>query len=131
MKAEERYLACHKASGFKVGDYVKVTRKATSHEFGWGNGWNPYMCISVGEVLRITSDDGSEGFGLSDEHGLRYPFFVLEQVENPNRQTEVRLSNKYTIVLSEGSPVFKVDCQEFSVFAINDLYRAAKELKLL
>ncbi len=82
----EDYLKLHNASGLKVGDRVRVTRKAESHELGWRNGWVCTMDNMVGKVGVISIDDGVHGFRLrfsGDESSipLGYPAFVLEKVE--------------------------------------------------
>ena len=43
MCTKEDYLKGQKASGIKVGDKVRVTRKANSHENGWNTFWEKVM----------------------------------------------------------------------------------------
>lgn len=75
------YTTAQAASGLKVGDRVRVRRKAEHHEKGWRNTWNPEMDSYIGKVLVITRiEDGCVGILLN--HSVFYfPFFVLEKVE--------------------------------------------------
>ncbi len=75
---EELYLKHHKACGIKVGDRVKVTRKAGSHKNGWDNWWVENMDKMIGNLGVIINDGDTLGFKLSDES--YYPFFVLEKI---------------------------------------------------
>ena len=79
----EDYLAAHKASGLKVGDKVRVMRKAVSREGGWDASWNDeYMTPFVGGVFTIWSDRQEIGFELERNGEYFYfPYFVLEKVE--------------------------------------------------
>lgn len=72
------YKENHRKSGIKIGDKVKILRKAESFECGWKNGWVPEMNRMVGMTSIITGDSGEYGFVLED--GLGYPYFVLEIV---------------------------------------------------
>jgi hypothetical protein len=72
------YLNGHSKSGIKVGDKVKVLRRAKNHQDGWDNIWADSMDKSVGLVFQVVRDDGVAGFWLSDYY--RYPYFVLEKV---------------------------------------------------
>jgi hypothetical protein len=85
-----KYLKGHKASGLKVGDKVRVLRKAKDHEGGWDGGWVDENNESIGKVFTITQDEGLLGFELNDApdpfpeklfEGYNYPFFVLEKVK--------------------------------------------------
>jgi len=71
------YLCKHKNSGFKVGDTVRVLRRADNFENGWGNNWSSIMDNSVNKSLKIERDGGGFGFYLSD--GKFYPYFILEE----------------------------------------------------
>ena len=80
IKPQPSYLDLHKASGLKVGDKVKVTRKAEDYENGWGDIWDDEsMDDSVGKVFEITSDAQYGGGFLLNSNW--YPYFVLEKVE--------------------------------------------------
>ena len=81
-KVEETdYLTGHINSGLKVGNKVKVIREANSYEAGWGCDWNPIKNNYVGKILKITRDEGVNGFELNNE--WYFPYFVLEKVEEP------------------------------------------------
>jgi len=74
------YLKAHKASGFEIGDKVKVLRSAKNGEQGWNNIWNPRMDDYVGHTFTVTADYDSVGFGLT-EGPFTFPWFVLELIE--------------------------------------------------
>jgi hypothetical protein len=79
----EDYLAGHDASGLKVGDRVKVLRKADDYEAGWKASWvDECMDEMIGEIHTIKADDYWAGFLLesTDKPGWRFPYFVLEKV---------------------------------------------------
>ena len=78
---KERQAEC----GLKVGDKVKILRKVVNYEDGWGNTWNEKgMNDFVGRTGKIVGEHPYAGFqvfceGLEDLY--RYPYFVLEKVE--------------------------------------------------
>ncbi len=74
------YIDDHRASGFRVGDTVKVFAMCRTEAGGWNNSWPPLMNEAVGNTHQIISDDGDRGFGL--ETGFSYPWFVLEKVND-------------------------------------------------
>jgi len=80
MNTEEAYLVMQGASGIKVGDKVKVLRKADSQEMGWGPAWTRSMDACVGQTYMVCSINGDQGICLSC--GWSFPFFVLEKVES-------------------------------------------------
>lgn len=70
----------------KRGDRVRVTRKADSHEQGWGNAWTQNMDEAVGKVgtvCHLSASFGDTGIEVNvPESGYSlYPYFVLEKVE--------------------------------------------------
>ncbi len=74
------YLEGQNKCGIKIGDHVKVTRAAGDFEAGWDNSWTGEMDEQVGEILQVIYvGNGKSGIELSDVY--RYPFFVLEKVE--------------------------------------------------
>jgi len=82
---EPDYLTAHKACGIKVGDWIKVTRKAESCEKGWKGNWYSTMDGYVGRVGQVIRDLKS-GFLISFylekfEFPWDFPYFVLEKVE--------------------------------------------------
>lgn len=76
------YKELHDESGLKVGDWVKVLRKAEHKEGGWGNFWSDAMDNWVGACGKITHDAGSLGLCLMEGHW--FPCFVLEKIEKPD-----------------------------------------------
>jgi hypothetical protein len=81
----KEYLKWHEKSGIKVGDIVRVLRKAQDEEMGWALAWLGTMDETVGQIFIVEEDDKVEGFGLSNN--WNYPYFVLEKVEE--KETEV------------------------------------------
>lgn len=80
------YLKGHKASGIKVGDKVKVLRKAEDHEGGWDCVWSLFMDQFVGREFMVESDRGATGFRTTGYWHL--PYFVLEKVAEPAKGTK-------------------------------------------
>ena len=78
----ERAKKWVEANDIKVGDYVKVTRKANEHEHGWKGLWLDDMDESVAKTLMV-KDIGicDNNIGLEDDY--YYPYFVLEKIELP------------------------------------------------
>lgn len=89
VKKEEPYSERAKkwveANDIKVGDYVKVTRKANEHEHGWKSLWLDDMDESVAKTLMV-KDIGiyDNNIGLEDDY--YYPYFVLEKTEPPKHK---------------------------------------------
>lgn len=81
---EKVYLDAQAACGLNVGDYVKVVRKAESHEAGWGNEWNVGAGKLVGETCKVWHIC-IYGIELQTKNMCYYyvPYFVLEKVEKP------------------------------------------------
>ena len=85
MTEQEKYLEGHRNCGIKVGDRVRVTRKAENHENGWGDFWVEDMDAEVGKVLKVVEDYKKYGFACREnleKNALRwgYPYFVLEKI---------------------------------------------------
>ena len=78
MNEKEAYLLLHKASGIKVGDKVKVLRKADNYEMGWQMPWDVKMDEFIGKECIVTIDYDSDGFFIK---GSMFPFFCLELVD--------------------------------------------------
>lgn len=66
-------------NNLKVGDYVKVTRRAENHADGLDDYWYDLMRDSVGKILKVKE---ISNFIMLD-NGINYPYFVLEKVEEP------------------------------------------------
>lgn len=68
-------------NNLKVGDYVKVTRRAENHADGLDDYWYDLMRDSVGKILKVKE---ISNFIMLD-NGINYPYFVLEKVEEPKK----------------------------------------------
>jgi hypothetical protein len=92
-------IAWLEMTALKVGNKVKVARKAKDHEFGWDNSWEPDMSRTIGKELTIVRDAGEFGIKLKTG-GCEYafPFFVLEPIqEEPSLSgsvVEVKVNGK-------------------------------------
>ncbi|MCK4328275.1 hypothetical protein KAX02_00375 [candidate division WOR-3 bacterium] len=79
------YLKLQNEAGFKIGDKVKVMRKAESYESGWDEIWLPYKKDRyVGKIFPITniSDGGiSLRYDENEPYSWHFPYFILEKVE--------------------------------------------------
>lgn len=84
MDITERYFEGHNKSGLKVGDRVKVLRKAESGESNWDNTWCHDMDKYVNKIYIITHDFGCPGFQLNTVPAISstfsFPYFVLKKV---------------------------------------------------
>lgn len=87
-------------SNFKVGDTVKITRKANSYENGWENSWATKMTDLVGKTGKVVgiSTYNSRDVDVSVPGYARFGFpeFVLEKVETekpaPKLKEDVKLA---------------------------------------
>ena len=96
---EERQREC----GLKVGDKVKILRKAVSFEDGWDNYWSEGADTWVGKTGVIIGDSKVVGLKvfLEEDDWWYFPYFVLEKVEDnetpkhvePVKQEEKKLTN--------------------------------------
>ena len=121
FKAYGKYQALEIAAmSLKVGDSVKITRKATTHELGWQNQWNPEMDKFVEETSTITEIHSFLGISLSC--GFAFPIFVLEKVKKDSievRGVKFRSNTEKTLKASyEGkeyivSKEFIKECDKF------------------
>lgn len=97
------YLAFHNASGLRVGDSVKVVRKAEDYEMGWGDIWSGYMNDFVDRTYKITGDATWYGWELDSKWS--FPTFVLQKVDSapapqPAPATEEIVINKDSAVVN-------------------------------
>ena len=84
---EQVYMDTQAACGLKVGDYVKVLRKAESYEAGWWSRWPADMDKYVGQIGRIYElHKGSIRVGLATGEWWNFPYFVLEKTEKPEHK---------------------------------------------
>jgi hypothetical protein len=89
------YETLGKAAGFKVGDKVRVLRKANDYELGWCNGWSSEKDKYIGKVVEIDSVcfSGSVVIG-----SWVFPWFVLELVEPVSEKHTITIDGKSTEV---------------------------------
>lgn len=88
MNLNKAYLAMQEASGIKVGDTVRVLRKAADGEMGWNNEWDDdEMDGYVGREWQVTEVYGDCGVLLN--RGCYFPFFVLEKIKGAPRFIEI------------------------------------------
>lgn len=79
VERQSKWLA---DNNVKVGDKVRVVRKAQSREDGWGNAWVEDMDDWVGKVFKVDRIYSDDGIRLVDSHSWWvFPYFVLEKVE--------------------------------------------------
>lgn len=114
MNIQQRiYEDAQKASGLKVGDWVKITREAEDYECGWGMQWRAPI-IHIGKIGRINLIGGKEGIRVNLENenvGHYFPYFVLEKVSAPkpeNKEHEFKPFDKVLVRNSKGE-VWKPD----------------------
>lgn len=123
------YKEAHKASGFKVGDKVRIIKRATDHEKGWISSWHPLMNQYFYKEGLITHDGGFEGFIINcDGDCWHYPFFVLEKVtEKQNKMKKYCLvENEYEakaleLIAKENKKLIR-DSQWFEFEVNNNLF---------
>ena len=77
-------------NNLKVGDYVKVTRRAENHADGLDDYWYDLMRDSVGKILKVKE---ISNFIMLD-NGINYPYFVLKKVEEPPKPKYVPFESK-------------------------------------
>ena len=83
---EERQAKC----GLKVGDKVRILRKAEDHEDGWGEEWAFSMDNTIVKIVKIVERYNLFGIKVSIE-GFRdfyFPYFVLEKVNEEPKQEQ-------------------------------------------
>jgi len=129
---------------FKVGDRVKVLRKAGSKELGWDNSWaSPQMDTAIGLEGVISSDPASDmglyiefknnpvttiGQSLDFYRHYLYPVFVLELLEEaPKFVTVSEITEDYD------AKVFKdrieVGCQTIKAYKFQEIVKAWESLQ--
>jgi len=79
---------------FKIGDKVKVIRKAESQEGNWETCWTDPMTKIIGKTFIIDNIDSTNNYGYRNKVLKCYfPEFVLEKVETSSNLELAR--NKY------------------------------------
>jgi hypothetical protein len=82
---EKTYKEQQAECGLKVGDFVKILRKAKDGENGWDSCWPEDADTWVGKTGEIIEDGERGGLKvfLEEENDWWYfPYFVLEKVED-------------------------------------------------
>lgn len=77
------YLKAQAKCGIKVGDTVKVLRKAEDGEQGWDNAWVGDMNDMIGRRYKVMEITGG-GIQLRTpalRFTLGFPYFVLQKVK--------------------------------------------------
>jgi hypothetical protein len=92
------YRTLGRAVNFKVGDKVKILRKADDYELGWGWGWLSLKDKYVGKVVEIKEVD--RGGDITAE-GYIFPWFILELVEPVSEKHTITIDGKSTEVSEE------------------------------
>ncbi len=80
------YRDAQAACGLKIGDWVKLLRKAESREAGWQGAWDVMLNGLIGKFFQICaiSDLGIQvKYGPSSDWKPIFPYFVLGKVEKP------------------------------------------------
>ena len=110
----QNYEKRHRECGLKVGDFVKILRKAKDGENGWDNYWPEEADTWVGKTGEIIEDGGGVGLKVFLEEKYDwwfFPYFVLEKVEDketpkhvdPLKQEEKKLTN-YSVFTTNTEP---------------------------
>jgi hypothetical protein len=91
MGVEEAYQVMQDNCGIKVGDKVRVLRKAKSFEMGWDTIWVSFMDEYIGSIGKVLGSLDIHGLKVGFDDGSEYafPFFVLEKVEK--YKTKIRI----------------------------------------
>lgn len=85
---EEKQKRWVKRHDIKVGDKVRITRKADSHENGWENNWSFNMNNAIGKIgtIIIIHNRDTENYGIlvsiDNFTDYWYPYHILEKVNN-------------------------------------------------
>ena len=123
------------AMGLKVGDTVKITRKASDNELGWGLYWvsrlDPWVEYDSCIVEEIDNIDGIELSSDSCDSAIpgyktiRVPIQVLVKIAP--KLEEVDLGDYNAIIQKDGS--VKVGCQHVSYDTLMDICDKARYAK--
>lgn len=81
-----------KKNDLKIGDKVRITRKAADFEGGWGVGWASFpMDASIGKEARVQRFNDWAGICVNVEGGLgswNLPYFVLEKIKHEEKEVK-------------------------------------------
>jgi hypothetical protein len=111
------YDILQKNCGIKVGDTVKVLRKAVCGEMGWSDNWEPFMDVCVGKTYKVQAICE---YGLT-VNGYNFPFFVLEKI--PFVETKMSIHDIKGVYheVTIGESQLKVGCTTFADVTVNNL----------
>lgn len=129
IATSDDYLAFHEASGLKVGDKVKITRKASDNEIGWSNVWVDKMDRYIGDIGEIIEDDKNDGW-LVDVRGIKhdFPTFILQKIDEPAKKEEVKYVPEEILVKENSVVVNGCELTKELVGAIHyKLFRRGKK----
>lgn len=112
----------------KVGDKVKVLRKAESRELGWIDSWVPSMDRAVGQTLEVINIrvGSAAGVTLNYLSNYAYPYHILEVVSRKVDKKTIAISSKYSAVIS--SDQIEVGCQTIDQALMQKLVDGAREM---
>lgn len=85
------YLRGHRASGIKVGDRVKVLRRAGDGEGGWEGSWTPKTDDFIGKEFTVSLNLDKGGFALKGTNFAVVPYFILQKIITSPVKWEPRL----------------------------------------
>jgi hypothetical protein len=89
------YETLGNAINFKVGDKVRILRKADTFELGWCCDWSSKMDKYIGKIVEI---DKVFPCGCIKIDGYFFPWFVLELVEPVSEKHTITIDGKSTEV---------------------------------
>ena len=127
----ERQAEWVKANNIKVGDKVRVIRKAENNENGWGDVWDcEYMDPLVNKVCKIVDIYDTRGMCIDCGGNIYYcfPYFVLEKVEESEfkvgdfvKEKETGLVGIITRKTEEGFSVYQNNPNAVLIFEASEL----------
>lgn len=121
---KDAYLKMQSECGIEAGDTVKVVRKVSDGEMGWGSIWSPYMNTLIGQQFQVVKNKGVHGFLLKNNV---FPFFCLELVKKGT--TPIKLNDDYSAEISSDGETVKVGCQDIPAEAVLTLATHIKEVR--
>lgn len=122
MGIQEAYIKMQEESNFKIGDKVKILRKAKSYEMGWRDSWIDEMDKFIGKVGKVEDFVGAFGVFVAFKPGsFHFPFFVLEKVE----EECYCIGDKFKLFIDEAR-LFQVDENKVVLISLFDFNRFGK-----
>lgn len=100
MTVAEAYLTLHRKAGFKVGDRVRLCRRAASYGLGWRESWDPAADQYVGQELIVLADAGMDGYVTytSDGNTYNFPFYALDYVTKSAESVVVAIPDGFRAI---------------------------------